>query len=638
MSGQAIRASRTIRVSLVTALSLGLLGSVGAGGAMASTITGTAATPVYIGDAVTNNLSVTQLASGVTVWNDSVAVTTAVPNCANNTPAAGDVTCSPPGGTLSPLDIFLGAGNDTTSFTGVIVSVTQSGQDGDDSLGVTGAGTIASGGIGNDTLRAGSGENYSQLSGDAGNDTLVGSTAAGHRASMRGGTGADDFVAGAGSDSVVYVGAVAVTVTADDVANDGIAGEGDNVRAGIEDIVGSSAPDTIIAGPVDNTLEGGDGNDVVSGGGGDDDVFGGSGDDTLDGQGGDDTFEGGAGADDVRGGEGVDAVFAADFGPGPAFTPLDISVTLDDVANDGSSGEGDNVRSDIEDIHTQGGNDTIIGNAGLQIISGQDGNDTIDGGAGNDVLSGRDGDDTMRSRDGFADRVDCGAGTDNATVDTLDVVSANCETVSRADVGNANDIPEDAPPTVAFTAPAQGARVRGGVVTTAIAAADDRGIARVILLDDGKTVGSDSTAPYQIAYQPTGADVGRNTLIALAVDTAGQTVSAVRPIILTTFTARSVTLKVSPARDRRAPYVFTASGTIRRPAGVSASQGCRGTVRVDVRKGGRTVRRTAKVERTCTYSVRIRVASRGRATFKARFSGNSVLRSRDSATRRGRAG
>ena len=456
---------------------------------------------------------------------------------------------------------------------------------------------------------------------------------------MNGGAGNDDFVAGAGNDSVFYGGATAVTVTADDIANDGIAGETDNVRAGIERISGSSAADTITGGPVDNIIETGDGNDALTGGAGDDALDSGDGDDTLDGQGGDDALGGGLGADSLRGGEGTDSVFLSANAAVAPFGPLDITVTLDDNANDGSSGEGDNVRSDVEDIQTTGGNDTITGNAALQIISGGSGNDSIEGGAGNDILSGDTGDDALRARDGFADRVDCGAGADTAVVDTLDVVSANCETVSRADVGNANDTPEDAPPTVAFTAPAEGARVPGGVVQATIAAADDRGVARVILLDDGKTVGSDTTAPYQIAYQPTGADVGRNTLIAVAVDTAGQTASAVRPIVLGKFTARSVTLSVKPARDRRAPYAFTAAGTIRRPAGVSGSQGCRGTVRVQVTKGGRSIaRRTVRVKRNCTYSVRIRVRSRGSATFRATFSGNSVLKSRRSAARRGRAG
>ena len=59
------------------------------------------------------------------------------------------------------------------------------------------------------------------------------------------------------------------------------------------------------------------------------------------------------------------------------------------------------------------------------------GNDTLDGGRGNDILEGGDGNDTIRARDGFADTVDCGIGTDEATVDTIDTV-AGCETVAAS--------------------------------------------------------------------------------------------------------------------------------------------------------------------------------------------------------------
>jgi hypothetical protein len=173
-----------------------------------------------------------------------------------------------------------------------------------------------------------------------------------------------------------------------------------------------------------------------------------------------------------------------------------------------------------------------------------------------------------------------------------------------------------------------------------IAANDDRGVARVVLFSGSKQVGSDTTAPYQITYQPTGADIGKNTLIALAIDTSEQSATAVRDVTIGKFTPRSVSLSVTPARDRRAPYAFTARGTVQRPAGVSVGQGCRsGSVRVDVTRGGRRVtRRTVKLTRACTYTAHIGVRGAGRLTFRARFNANSVLNARSSSRRTTRAG
>jgi hypothetical protein len=51
------------------------------------------------------------------------------------------------------------------------------------------------------------------------------------------------------------------------------------------------------------------------------------------------------------------------------------------------------------------------------------GKDTLEGGGGNDQLG---------ARDGVADAVRCGAGVDTVTADTVDSVSSDCESVSRA--------------------------------------------------------------------------------------------------------------------------------------------------------------------------------------------------------------
>ena len=61
----------------------------------------------------------------------------------------------------------------------------------------------------------------------------------------------------------------------------------------------------------------------------------------------------------------------------------------------------------------------------------QNGDDILDGGGGRDILEGGDGNDEIRARDGIADDVLCGPGTDTAIVDTIDLVT-DCETVDAS--------------------------------------------------------------------------------------------------------------------------------------------------------------------------------------------------------------
>jgi Ca2+-binding RTX toxin-like protein len=81
------------------------------------------------------------------------------------------------------------------------------------------------------------------------------------------------------------------------------------------------------------------------------------------------------------------------------------------------------------DIRTHEGNDQILGGSGADQVDAGDGNDTIDPGAGNDSVTGGEGNDSISVRDGVADIVDCGGGTDTVSADVQDVLS-NCENVS----------------------------------------------------------------------------------------------------------------------------------------------------------------------------------------------------------------
>ena len=614
----------------------------------------------------TNNLRITQDADSV-LFDDDVPVTDASENCEQEDE---NVRCMTPFVQFEDLVITLGDGNDSTTLNAVLLSTSQFGGPGDDTLrggsgdnqlsGGDGNDTLTggsgddqlSGDDGNDTLNGGSGEN--QLSGGNGNDNLIGGAPLGERdfaqTTMDGGAGADRFESNSRSDSVDYSSREApVSVTLDSVANDGETGEGDNVLPGIDSVSGGSANDRMVGSSGDESFSGNAGDDFLDGQGGDDSLFGGAGNDFLDGQGGDDFLFGDAGNDSLNGGEGSDNLFSdagADaLNGGGGFDSVryfddfdeqagrvvirDRSVTLDGAANDGAANEGDNVASDIEDVSTDSGNDTLVGNASINILSGGAGNDNVTGAAGSDVLSGNEGDDTLNARDGFQDRVDCGPGIDRAVVDQFDEV-AGCETVDRANVASAQDIPEDAPPTVSFIAPTQDAKL-GATSNVTATASDDRGVAAVVLIDDGRVVGQDTTAPYSIPYTPTGDDVGRNTLVLMAIDTARQTATAVRPVRVDRFTPTGLTSRVSPKRDARIPYRFTTSGTLSLPGNVTKAQGCSGQVSIQIKAGKKTIStRRAKLSRTCTYrsavrfTVRDRVR-RGRLNVTVRYLGNDVL-------------
>jgi hypothetical protein len=356
--------------------------------------------------------------------------------------------------------------------------------------------------------------------------------------------------------------------------------------------------------------------------------------------------------DVFTGGSGFDRLFTTaqtvDDSTGNV-TPIDLRVTLNDAADDGAAGENDNVRVDVEAVASQtqtgpegaGGNDTLIGNDAINDLSGGRGNDRIDGGRGNDVLAGGAGDDTIDAQDGFADFVACGPGNDTANVDTLDIVT-ECETVNRRDVGNAN---EDRPPTIALTAPAPNATLQTRTPTVLTAnVTDDKGIAQVLYVVNGRIVCTATAAPYSCSYQPTGADVGRTQITAIAIDTTQQTATDLRAVNVGLFAPRRFSLSLSPSRDLTRPHRFRATGRVSLPPSVTAAQGCRdGVVSVQVKAGTRTIStRRVNIRRNCTFSstVSFRDRSRfGRATrlkFTARFTGNKVLSRSSAASRFGR--
>lgn len=81
--------------------------------------------------------------------------------------------------------------------------------------------------------------------------------------------------------------------------------------------------------------------------------------------------------------------------------------------------------------------------------------------------------------------------------------------------------PDNTPPTVSITAPANGATIAGSIVVKA-SAADDRGVAGVQFQLDGANAGAEDTAaPYEITWDTTLTPDGSHTIRAVARDTSG---------------------------------------------------------------------------------------------------------------------
>ncbi|MFE7035250.1 calcium-binding protein [Streptomyces sp. NPDC057621] len=136
--------------------------------------------------------------------------------------------------------------------------------------------------------------------------------------------------------------------------------------------------------PIRGELNGGAGRDTITGGstqGNTNVLNGGPDNDTVNGGPVSDVLVGGTGADTLSGGGGTDIASYLDSTTG-------VVVDIDNTADDGAGGEGDNVLTDVEFIYGSQFSDTITGSAANNALLGFGGSDRLDGGAGNDSLSG----------------------------------------------------------------------------------------------------------------------------------------------------------------------------------------------------------------------------------------------------------
>jgi Ca2+-binding RTX toxin-like protein len=158
---------------------------------------------------------------------------------------------------------------------------------------------------------------------------------------------------------------------------------------------GGDAADLLIGSSGDDYLNGGAGNDMLQGRAGKDELHGGLGLDELRGEDGADVLEGGSQGDVFTGGDGADAVTY-----GNRSAP--VRVMINNLADDGSSHEGDYVQADVENALGGTGDDILVGPSEdiRNAFFGGPGDDTLYGGGGNDGLHGGAGLDLLRGRAG----------------------------------------------------------------------------------------------------------------------------------------------------------------------------------------------------------------------------------------------
>jgi Ca2+-binding RTX toxin-like protein len=302
---------------------------------------------------------------------------------------------------------------------------------------------IIDGNAGNDDISGGRGGNCNgdldTLNGNDGDDTFQMGAAANCK---------DNVDGGAGSDTANYeLRAAALTISLDGIANDGNA-EADNLRPGIEIVLGGAGNDTITGGAGDDALHGGPGNDVIKGGAGNDLLVGDTGSDNLAGEAGDDFFDEASatdshyasplssfgGQDVIHGGAGINTCDYRRGGVAAATYTLCFSASAANCSPAQNDGLDADDLTNCNHVILDGGVDTVTGSdaddiieggAGDDVINGGAGNDSIFGDAGNDDLSGGLGDDTL---DGGADQVIVSSGGpgDDVCV-SLNAASTSCE-------------------------------------------------------------------------------------------------------------------------------------------------------------------------------------------------------------------
>jgi Ca2+-binding RTX toxin-like protein len=315
-----------------------------------------------------------------------------------------------------------GSDTDTASYGGSTGGVT-----------VDLAAERATGLQGNDTLL-----NIENVVGSDGNDSLLGDSLANV---LYGGIGDDTLDGGAGNDWVSYAGA-ATAVTVNLNASNSSGAHGNDSLIGIENVLGGGSADSILGDSLANLLDGANGNDTLNGGNdndtllggigndsllggnGDDSLLAGDGNDWLQGQDGNDTLVSGGSNDTLIGDDGADSLRAAGGG---AFTlsggdgddtifagESDGNFFTRNIAQGGAGNDSVSGNDQSTSLLGGSGNDTLTSDGEYADLDGQEGDDLIlSGSAEYQNLLGGSGNDTLLSSTGIGFRLEGQAGADS---------------------------------------------------------------------------------------------------------------------------------------------------------------------------------------------------------------------------------
>ncbi|MGH1575749.1 beta strand repeat-containing protein [Planktotalea sp.] len=322
-------------------------------------------------------------------------------------------------------DTLNGGGSATAMFTGSVAVTVDLGLSTAQNTG-HGIDTLlnvrhATGGDGNDLLIS-SGEQYTRLTGGAGDDTLR----AEGGDTLPFGFGYDTLEGGAGSDTAEFLDTFDATIDLG-IVGDQFFGhrivslidiESITTDGGNDSLTGTDAANYLSGGADNDTLNGGLGNDTLDGGTGIDtalflgstdttvdlriaaaqntghgldtvlnieNVIAGSGNDVLTGDASDNEVTGGLGDDTLDGGAGNDTLIFE----GSTAVAVDLNIT-----GAQNTGHGVDTILNFENIQGSHGSSTLIGNDGANRIIGGVNHDTITGGLGDDTLDGFGGSDT----------------------------------------------------------------------------------------------------------------------------------------------------------------------------------------------------------------------------------------------------
>ena len=321
-------------------------------------------------------------------------------------------------GTIASDILNGGNGNDTASFVNAFTAGSTTGVTVDLNVQGTAQNTVAAG---NDTLTG-----IENLIGSALNDTLTGNADANV---IEGGLGNDTMIGGAGDDTASYASAAAgvtVSLALQGAAQNTVSAGMDTI-SGFQNLQGSAFNDTLTGDAAENVLSGGNGDDTLNpganasgavdlldGGAGSDtasfagytagvtatlagaadgtasvggsqiaalrgieNLLGGEGNDTLVGDANANVIEGGLGDDNLNGGAGIDTV---------AFTsasPVTIDLSILTAQN---TGVGNDTINGFENVRTGSGADTVTGDANDNIFIDGGGADIYNGAAGSDTV------------------------------------------------------------------------------------------------------------------------------------------------------------------------------------------------------------------------------------------------------------